>query len=69
MKITIETNDRSARWIGILSFVLGGILILLSFIVSVETEVIFAPLMIIILASILLFTGLFLVSNSMRKSS
>lgn len=67
MKITIETNDRSARWIGIISFILGGILILMSFVVSVETEVIFTPLLIIILASILLFLGLFLISESMRN--
>ena len=69
MKITIETDDGSARWVGIFSFVLGSILILLSFIVSVETEVIFAPLMIIILASILFLLGIFLICKSMGNNS
>jgi len=64
MKITIETSDSSSRILGIFSFILGSILILISLFAATITNFIF-PILLIIVSAILLFLGILLVIKSM----
>jgi len=65
MKIIIEMGGKSAGVLGIVLFVLGGILVLLSLIASITTNFVFA-LLLVIAAAMLLFLGIFLISKSMN---